>query len=103
MTPFVLILYMSRLGEAGAPLRPRIAAEMANHLGYLDRSLAGRDWLLGEFSAADIQMSFIGELARATGQTAEFADIGAWVERFETRPAYKRALERGGPYAYAPG
>ena len=39
MLPLMLKLYVSRLGEAGAPLAPRIDSEMANHLGYVDRSL----------------------------------------------------------------
>src|SRR4051812_42279999 len=59
MLPLLLNMYVARLGEAGAPLHPRIQSEIANHLGFTDASLAGRDWLLGsELSAADIQMSF---------------------------------------------
>ena len=65
MLPLMLNMYVARLGEAGAPLQPRIASEMANHLGYVDGALAGRDWLLGdELSGADIQMSFVGEVSR---------------------------------------
>ena len=70
MLPLMLNMYVGRLGEAGAPLHPRIESEMANHLGYVDGALAGRDWLMGDFTAADIQMSFVGEVARAFGQTA---------------------------------
>src|SRR5260370_41097476 len=47
MLPLLLNLYVGRLGEAGAPLKPRIDSEIANHLGYLDRALAGRSYLLG--------------------------------------------------------
>ena len=66
MLPLMLNLYVGRLGEAGAPLHPRINSEVANYLGYLDTALSQSDYLLGdEFSAADIQMSFIGEIARA--------------------------------------
>jgi glutathione S-transferase len=51
------------------------------------------------FSAADIQMSFPLEAASArTGLGAEFPHIAAFVERIHQRPAYQRALERGGPY-----
>jgi glutathione S-transferase len=92
---------VSRLGDAGAPLWPRIESEIANHLGYVDRSLQGRDWLLGaEFSAADVQMSFVGEVAGARGGRDRFPNLQAWVQRFQQRPAYQRALQRGGPYAY---
>jgi glutathione S-transferase len=100
MLPLLLKLYVSRLGEAGAPLKPRIDSEIANHLGFVDRSLAGREWLLGDaLSGADVQMSFVGEAAR--GLRADYPNIDAWVRRFQQRPAYRRALERGGPYSMA--
>jgi glutathione S-transferase len=100
MLPLMLKLYVGRLGEAGTPLAPRIDSEIANHIGFFNRSLASGPWLLGEsFSGADIQMSFVGEALRA-GRAA-FPNIDAWVRRFQARPAYRRALERGGPYALA--
>src|SRR3954470_240347 len=45
MLPLMLNMYVGRLGEAGAPLHPRIQSEMANHLSYVEAALAGRDWL----------------------------------------------------------
>ncbi len=100
MLPLLLKLYVSRLGEAGAPLQPRIESELANHLGYVDRALAGREWLVGNtFSGADVQMSFVGEAAR--GLRASYPNMDAWVRRFQARPSYRRALERGGPYSMA--
>jgi glutathione S-transferase len=51
MLPLMLKLYVGRLGEAGAPLAPRIDSEIANHIGFVEQSLAGRDWLLGTASA----------------------------------------------------
>ena len=100
MLPLLLKLYVSRLGEAGAPLQPRIDSELANHLGFVDRSLHGREWLLGDtFSGADVQMSFVGEAAR--GLRASYPALDAWVQRFQQRPAYRRALDRGGPYSMA--
>lgn len=100
MLPLMLKLYVSRLGEGGAPLAPRIDSEIANHLGFIDQSLDGRDWLVGnQLTGADIQMSFVGEAAR--GLRAQYPQIDAWVRRFQARPAYRRALERGGPYALA--
>jgi len=100
MLPLMLRLYVSRLGEAGAPLQPRIDSELANHLGYVERSLQGRDWLVGDsLTGADVQMSFVGEAAR--GLRASHPNLDAWVRRFQQRPAYRRALDRGGPYALA--
>lgn len=99
MLPLMLLLYTLRLGEAAAPLQPRIDGEIANHLGYVDRSLAGRDYLMGgELTAADVQMSFVGEVGRAFGRLKERPNIEAWVERLHARAAYKRALEKGGAY-----
>jgi glutathione S-transferase len=98
MLPLMLKLYVGRLGEAGAPLAPRIDSELANHLGFVDASLKGREWLLDSgFSGADVQMSFVGEAARTL--RAQYPNLDAWVKRFQARPAYRRALERGGPYA----
>jgi glutathione S-transferase len=100
MLPLLLKLYVSRLGDAGAPLQPRIESELANHLGYVNESLKDREWLVGDsLSGADIQMSFVGEAAR--GLRASYPHMDAWVRRFQQRPAYQRALERGGPYSMA--
>lgn len=102
MLPLMLRLYTGRLGEAAAPLKPRIDSELANHLGYVNRSLEGRDYLLGsELTGADIQMSFVGEAARDL--RVQYPAMDAWVRRLQARPAYRRALERGGPYALANG
>lgn len=102
MLPLMLKLYVSRLGEAGAPLGPRIESEVASHLGYVDTSLAGRDYLLGaDLTGADIQLSFVGEIAGARESRAAYPHIAAWVKRFQARPAYQAALARGGPYSFA--
>jgi glutathione S-transferase len=102
MLPLMLHLYVSRLGEAGAPLHPRIESELANHLGYLDRTLANRQYLMGrDFTGADVQMSFIGEIAQAFGKRAAHPNLDAWVKRLHARPAYKAALEKGGAYRFA--
>ena len=102
MLPLLLNLYVQRLGEAGAPLKPRIDSEIANHLGYLDGALTGRKYLLGdELSGADIQMSFVGEVAEAFGKRAPHPHLDAWTKRLHQRPAYQAALEKGGAYGLA--
>jgi glutathione S-transferase len=102
MLPFLLKLYVSRLGEAGAPLWPRIESEIANHLGFVEQSLHGRQWLVGgTLSGADIMMSFVGEVAGARADRSSYPSLDAWVKRFQQRPAYRKALERGGPYSFA--
>ena len=69
MLPLMLNLYASRLKEAGAPLHPRIDSELANHLGYVDGALKGREFFVGpSLTGADIQMSFVGEMAKVFGK-----------------------------------
>ena len=101
MLPLLLNMYVMRLGDARLPLQPRVDGEMANHLGFVDRSLAGKDYLLGpDFTAADIQMSFPLEAAAARGGLDQgHPKAMAFLETIHARPAYKRALEKGGPYS----
>jgi glutathione S-transferase len=95
------MLYASRLGEAGAPLAPRIASEIENHMGYLDGELAGRSWFVGEeLTAADIQLSFVIQATRLLYGLDPFPNLAGFLDRVYTRPAYRRSLERGGPYAF---
>jgi glutathione S-transferase len=61
-------------------------------------------WFAGaEFTAADVMMSFpLEAAAQRAGLTASsHPALWAWLERIHARPAYRRALERGGPYAFA--
>lgn len=102
MLPLMLNLYVGRLGEAGAPLHPRIESELANYLGYLNDVLARTPYLVGEaISGADIQMSFIGEIAQAQGKLQAYPHLAAWLQRLQARPAYRKAVEQGGEYAFA--
>jgi len=101
MLPVMLLLYVGRLGDAGAPLRPRITSEIDNHMGYLNGALAGRDWFVGDaLSAADIQLSFAVQAARMLYGLDKFPNLARFLDRIHARPAYRRALERGGPYAF---
>lgn len=101
MLPLMLDLYVGRLGDAGAPLKPRIDSELENYLGYLNTALGLTPYLVGEaLTGADIQMSFIGELAKARGKIDAYPHLAAWVDRLQARPAYKKAIEQGGEYAY---
>jgi len=102
MLPLMIQLYVMRLGEAGAPLKERIDSEINNHLGYVNGALEGHEFLIGGgMTGADVQMSFVGEVARAFGRLGAFPNITAWVERLHARPAFQRALEKGGVYNLA--
>jgi glutathione S-transferase len=100
MLPLMLNLYTMRLGDAAAPLKPRIDSEIDNHLGYLSAALGEKAYLLGdELTGADIQIGFVVEVAKNFGRLAQFPNLAAYVERLHARPAYKTAVEKGGPYA----
>ena len=73
------------------------------HLDYVEGELASRPWFAGDdITAADIMMSFPLEAARdRAGGTKDRPATAAWLEKIHARPAYRAALERGGPYAYA--
>ena len=102
MLPFMLALYTGRLGEAAAPLKPRIGSEIGNHLSFIDGALAGRDYFVGDsLTGADIQMSFVAEVAGANGQLGHYSNIAAWIGRMQARPAYRKSIEVGGPYSFA--
>jgi glutathione S-transferase len=102
MLPFLLRLYASRLGDAAAPLMPRIDSETDNHLSYIEQSLEGRAYFLGDgISAVDFQMSFVGEIAKVQGMLTGRPNLAGFVDRIQSRDGYRRALEKGGPYRFA--
>ena len=102
MLPLMLNLYAMRLADAAAPLMPRIEAEIANHLSYIDGALNGRQFIVGDgLTGADIQLSFVGEVAGAFGKRGKYPNLDAWIRRLHERPAYKRAIEKGGAYNLA--
>ncbi len=102
MMPFLLALYTGRLGEAAAPLQPRITSEIMNHLAYVEGHLAGRTYFVGErLTGADIQMSFVGEIAKGNGALANLPNLKAWLESMHARPQWQTALSKGGPYRFA--
>ncbi len=113
MPPLLLMLVFNRLpvmaptlirplvrGVANTVKGHFIEPQIALHLGYLESELELRDWFAGDaFSAADIQMSFPLEAAAARGGLNErYPRLSAFLERAHARPAYQRALEKGGPY-----
>jgi glutathione S-transferase len=97
MLPLLLALYTSMLGDAAAPLKPRIDSEIANHLSYMETSLGGRDYFVGGgLTGADIMLSFVVEAAGA--RLAPYPNLVRWRDAIHARPAYRRALDKGGPY-----
>jgi glutathione S-transferase len=114
MPPLLLSLVFSRVRTAPAPffLRPVmrgiadkvmatfVSPQLELHLGFLEGELGKHSWFAGDaFSAADIQMSFPVEAAAARGALGTSRPkLASYIERIHARPAYQRALEKGGPF-----
>jgi glutathione S-transferase len=97
MVPLLLKFYTSRLGEAAAPLGPRIEGEMQNHLGFLNDQLASRDFFVGnDLTGADIQLIFVTQFAERFAGEKAFPHLAAFNRRMAARPAYQRAMAKGG-------
>ena len=102
MLPLMLNLYVGRLKAVGAPLHPRIDSEIANHLGYVDGALRDREFFVGRsLSGADIQMSFVGDMAKAFDKLGPYPNLAGWLSRMHARPAFQRSIEKGGAYRFA--
>jgi glutathione S-transferase len=116
MPPLLLKLVFDRVANGPAPwpisaVARRIAATVQNsfigpqlkrHLDYMEAELGAHTWFAGEeFTAADVQMSFPLEAAASrAGLNASRPQLTAFLHRIHARDAYRRALERGGPYSF---
>ncbi|RZI75699.1 MAG: glutathione S-transferase [Variovorax sp.] len=85
---------------AGKAKSSFITPNITTHLDFMEGELGKSEWFAGDaFTGADIQMSFPVEAAQARGGLdASRPKLMAWLARIHARPAYKKALERGGPY-----
>ena len=110
----ILSLVLSRIEEAPMPffLRPvakgiagkvregYLDANVTRNLAFMDATLKKSRWFCGSmFSAADVQMSFALEAAEVrTNLSDDYPHLAAFLETIRARPAYKRALDKGGHY-----
>jgi len=114
MPPLLLKLVFDRIEKSPVPFFAKpivkgiaaktkaafIAPQLRTHLDFMEGELGKSLWFAGEaFTAADIQMSFAVEAAQARGGLdASRPKLMAYLQRIHARPAYQRALERGGPF-----
>jgi glutathione S-transferase len=98
MVPLVMRLIIGKMGPLGWPLRGYVKSQLRLHYGFLEGELAGRPYFAGEdFTAADIQMSFpIEGAVLGAGLDESRPNLWAWRKRVQARPAYQRAIQRGG-------
>jgi glutathione S-transferase len=95
-------VYARAFGQAGQPMDVAATAELDRALRYIDAGLAPGPFLLGTlFTAADIQLSFVPELAASMGSIAAYPNIVAWLARLHARPAFRRSVEAGVSYRFA--
>ncbi len=79
-----------------------VTPDLERQLDFLEGELGKSTWFAGEdLTAADVQMSYPIEAAASRGGLGERPRLHAWLERVHARPAYRRALERGGPFDLA--
>ncbi len=116
MSPLLLKLVFDRIESAPMPffVRPiaRSIAQKAKNwivlpnieriLDFLEAELGRSAWFAGaEFTAADVQMSFPLEAASVrAGLNETRPRLWAFLKTIHARPAYRRALERGGKYDF---
>lgn len=114
MPPLLLSLVFLKMPKAPMPffLRPVVKGiadkvmkgfvnpQLRLHLDYMEAELGKSTWFAGdEFTAVDIQMSFPVEAAATRSDlVAQRPNLKAYLERIHARPAYQRALEKGGPF-----
>jgi glutathione S-transferase len=103
MPPLLLKLVIDRLGLLAFPARGFVKSQLKLHLDYLNAELTVAPWFVGDhFSAADIMLSFPLEVAtERAGLDETRPKLMSFLQRIHARPAYKRALEKGGAYRYA--
>ena len=90
-------------GISNKVLQQMVVPNLKRQLDFMEGELAGSPWFAGdEFSGADIQMSFPVEAsAMRAGLDASRPHLFSFLKRIHERPAYRKALERGGPYSFA--
>jgi len=103
MFPFLLAIYTSYLGEAAAPLNPVIMQEIKSQLDYMEYHLIRNEYIAGdELTGADFMVIFPLEAAKARGRLKGYDACKYYVEKIHKRPAYLKALAKGGDYAFGP-
>lgn len=90
-------------GISAKVLAAMVDPNLKRQLDFMEGELGKSEWFAGdEFSAADIQMSFpVEAAAQRAGLDASRPKLMAYLKRIHARPAYRKALERGGPYSFA--
>ena len=96
--PLLVILMDMVLGGVSLGVRQFMAPELDKVLRHLGEALSSHPYLLGEeLSLADIQFSYLIDLARSVELLEQHLLLRLYLDRMLARPAFQRALEKGGP------
>ena len=99
MTPVLLQMYTSRLGDAAAPLQPRINEQLASQFAYLESELRPSGHFVGDdWTGADMMLSFPAEIAVMQGQADAYPKLAKFVAAIHALPTWQVAREKGGAY-----
>ena len=103
ITPMPFFAKPIAKGICNKVLAAMVEPNLKRQLDFMEAELGTSEWFAGaEFSAADIQMSFpLEAAAQRAGLDASRPKLMAFLKRIHARPAYKKALARGGPYSFA--
>ena len=117
MPPLVMKLVFDKVAQAPMPffikpvakgiaakvLESFVMPNLQRQLDFMESELTSREWFCGDaMTAADVMMSFSLEAsAQRAGLDASRPALHRFLQRIHERPAYRRALERGGPYGFA--
>ncbi|MGE4431999.1 MAG: glutathione S-transferase family protein [Sphingobium sp.] len=97
--PINLKNYAGLSGGRGSDLDRIADRQLADVLSYIDDGLAGQDFLMGaDFTAADIQVSFVADIAAGYADLSLYPRLTAWRADLHQRPAFLRSVARGGDY-----
>lgn len=79
--------------EVGETAQAYARAKVDDRYRLIDQQLAGRDYLLGDFSVADAYLFVMANWAGFARTPLEaYPNLVAWFERMKARPAVKEAL-----------
>lgn len=89
-------------GIANKVMNGYVGPTIKNNMIFIEKHLSENQWFAGDkISGADIQMSFPLEAAMMKMKSNNYPAIQKYVDKIHSRVAYKKALEKGGPYDYA--
>ena len=97
MATFVTQIVLGMAGDGAVKVRERVQGEVRRNFAYLERELGAGPWLLGaDFSAADVMVGYVADIAERRGELGDLAGLRGYAARLRERAAFRRAAEAVG-------